>query len=96
MDSLNCPVCKEDSILCTHIYQHFKTLSEQADQQKEDLKTLANTWKGILKVLDLESANAGNIFLKIPKLISQVQRQPEIFNFISPEINSIIDKYADK
>lgn len=69
---------------------------EDCRRKEQELKALANTWKGILSVLDINEKNSGTIFLKIPRIISQIQRNPELFNFISPEINQIIEKYADK
>lgn len=94
--NLKCSICLAENQMCDHVAQNIGDLIRAKQKQAEELKALANTWKGILKVLDLENANGSNIFLKIPKLIAQIQRKPEMFNFISPEINAIIEKHADK
>ena len=94
--NLTCSKCQAENLLCEHVSKGLKDLVHERGAMLAELKVLANTWKGILKVMDLQNANAGNIFLKIPKIISQVKRKPELFNFIDPEINQIIDKYAEK
>lgn len=93
---MKCNICGTEHHLCPHVTDQITELIRTGKAQEQELKTLANTWKGIIKVLDLETANSQTIFLKIPRLIAQIQRQPEIFNFISPEISAIIEKYADK
>lgn len=94
-EKITCKICQAEAHICEHIMAQIANLATANATQAAELKALSNTWKGILKVLDLEHANSSTIFLKIPGLIAKIQRNPEMFNFISPELTAIIDKHAD-
>jgi hypothetical protein len=63
-------------------------------QAEADAAALAKTWKNILKLFDLEGKTAAAVMMQIPRLIAKIQREPELFNFIDPALNQIIDKYS--
>jgi len=94
--TLKCEKCGADVELSDDLKAAIRKLLTETDTQQADITKLVTTYQNILKVLDLEGLNGNNIFLKIPKLISTIQRNPERFNFIGPEVLAIIDKYAPK
>ena len=89
-----CPQCNIKVPINDELTKAIEICLSRIGEQDAELKTLANTYRNILKVLDLDDINGSNIFLKIPKLIAQIQRNPEQFNFIGPEVLQIIDKYS--
>jgi len=95
MGKITCKICNHEADFCDHVNSQITDLATTNKIQAAELRALANTWKGILRLLDLEKANSTTIFMKIPGIISKIQRNPEMFDFISPEMIAIIDKYAD-
>lgn len=93
---LKCDQCGSEIELSDDLKAAIRKLLIETDTQQADITKLVTTYQNILKVLDLEGLNGQNIFLKIPKLISTIQRNPERFNFIGPDVLAIIDKYAPK
>jgi len=84
------------------IEKQIKTLAStcflleiERDQARSDAAKVSKTYLSILEMFDLKNKSFQQLMMEIPKILIRVQRDPSLFNFITPEVNEIIEKYKD-
>ncbi|MCX6250718.1 MAG: hypothetical protein NTX61_08200 [Bacteroidetes bacterium] len=100
-----CPHCKKevpeftDDIIRRQVREQF--ISEQVKkvvflnkQLTADARAMATTYSNLLKMFNLDGKSGTQVLMQLPKILNQVQKNPEMFNFINPDLQLIIDKYA--